>query len=468
MKNKTGQSINKILIVVLWIVLAMSFFFVYTWIAFNNTIIDDYLEFRKLPHEATKVLFDNKFPSKFNIRYINILASMILLLAVLLILSLIFINKYKLHFGQKLSNIFKFSILIIAPILVVISIALFNYSAYNYYYVNEWTKKIYSLYKDKASTSSNTIRDGIQNKIPNEYKLSVLKIVANIIEKIDNNKNYNWVDLSSSWWLLELQVLVTVICAFRLNTTINFEQNDEFESKKVKLLYLKKTTGDPFSKSIISSLTATSGKNVILWFIFMSIIIFLPQFVYIFYISSHYSVARKLLSFTYEVPNMVFSLGTYNLTDTMYHAPSSIIYVYYAPLISLCVMSSIIIGFIYFFLNSKTLSFSTTLYLITVYILVAIIALTFILNSQIQFEKLIKFWNSQDNYFKISATSQIFGSVVQKANNVISNVWLSGHELISSIILSYSFLIVLSLLSLMQMFKVSKQVNVKKIFLDKN
>lgn len=466
MKNKTSKTTNKILIGVLWIVLAMSFYFVYTWIAFNNTVTDEYLEFRKLPHEATKIFLDNKLPSKFNIRYINILASIILFLAILMLLSLIFINKYNAHFGQTLSNIFKFSILIIAPVLIVTSIALFNYSAYHHCYVNEWTKKIYDLLK---KIPSDIVRDKFYRKIPNEYKAHVIKILENIIDKIDNNKDYNWVNLSGSWWLVELQILVTVISAFRLNTTVNFDQNYEFESKKIKLLKLEKTNGEPFSKRIISSLTAPSGKNVISWFIFISIVIFLPQFIYIFYINSYHSVARELLSFSYEVPNMIFALGTESLRQAMSNAPSSITYVYYAPFISLCVMSSIIVGFIYFFLNSKTISFSTTVYLITIYILVAIVSLTFIINSQIQFEKLVKFWNSQNSYFKATITSAIFTSSFDKVlNNEIPNVWLNGYELISSIILSYSFLIVISLLSLMQMFKVHKQINIKNLLLNKN
>ncbi|QEH62370.1 hypothetical protein SCHIN_v1c11770 [Spiroplasma chinense] len=311
---------------------------------------------------------------------------------------------------------------LIVTLLVCASIC-FAFAAYSY-------SLFYDLYVYLANVSQG------DHVLDNEK-------MAQIAQKFSVNfaktKNFKWSDENLTWWVCLFQILMVIIYFSAFYSNLDRKQDDEIES----LASVKKNLDQSKVAKLIGRLSINNNKNVSIWLIISTMIVFIPQFIFVIKLSMQNSYIHSLLDWTFKAPYLlqVEDLNEFDRFKSLRFTVSHL------PIIAtgFLLATMCIFGLVYFKGIKATKGFFITQFVILFIELICVISV----NTYVMYEinSIVKFWNDNGLIEKLSKYQDNFANIEDVRNNifeqeVVKYPWLRGQQYVSQVLISVTFVIV--------------------------
>jgi len=287
-----------------------------------------------------------------------------------------------------------------------------------------------------------------------------------------NGKKYQWTTTISTWWFNLFKVMVIIIfLSLFSNNVMNSNESKKTENLIQYISTRKTGVGQSKLVNLLNKLTINNNRNISLWLIIASFLVFIPQLIYIISLSVTDGEILSLLNWTYILPSLVKSFKSFDsFNNLVSNTGSSFFMVAVLPIITTSFLMATMCIFIIFYIKGwkiNKLFFISQFSILFIEIILVVVVNAY---SVYKLNLLVDFWNT-DLISQINDNSQqketleafrnIFGdSFLYDSKQIKSHInylWLPGNQFISQVVISTTFIFFTYIILITKIIKTNKK-----------
>ncbi|AOG61047.1 hypothetical protein SHELI_v1c11000 [Spiroplasma helicoides] len=248
--------------------------------------------------------------------------------------------------------------------------------------------------------------------------------------------NFKWSSDIFSWLICIFQIMVIMIQFSMFNSSISSKEVNVEETNKTSTI---NSVGYGKIGAFVGKITGNTNKNISLWLLICSMLVFIPQLIFIIILESESSMGFSLLEWTF-----IASFLLKNEVPEFYEKTSKIdasyVVIGHLPLIATGFLAATICIFLIIYI--KRINISKSFFITQFAIMAAELVLVLAVNTYTIYEinKIVDVWNE---YNLAELVKPYVDSIPFLSQNIvngnISYPWLYGEQYISLLIISLAF-----------------------------